>query len=681
MATGIACTLVTLILLSLATGFYFSSPITNSEKSQQKNPRLVAQQPTLPAGFNDTVLASLDHQTPTDIAWTPDGRLLLSIQAGKLFVYENGVLENNPALDLSGSTCSLAEMGLLSVTVHPDFSSNHFVYIYYTHQGTQPCVQGNTNNAVNRVSRFSLSDGNIVDQASELVLLQTQPLITGDHNAGDLKFGKDDLLYVSVGNGGGPGFFTSNSQNLGTLQGKIVRITDTGGIPDGNPFTGAGTARCNLAGVPPSGSASGTKCEEVFALGLRNPFRFAFDPNSQETVFYINDVGENMWEEIDLGQTGANYGWPTREGPCATGSVTDCGLSPPGLTDPIAWYAHNITINGYLCRAITGGAFVPRGVWPGLSNGTYLFADWGCGQVWTLTRNGQGAYGIESFASLDAGPVSLRFGPFGSSQALYYVTQANGGQLRRIALVDTRADFSLSAYPSSVNVIQGSFGTSTVTVMRVNSFMPTINVTLIQSSNNLDCNLTATSLPASGSDTSTLSCTGPPGSYTVKISADASHEAIVTVTVMPQGSPDFAVTHSGAMRFESGSTGRTSIHVTGQNGFNSMVNLTITNTPLGLVCSLDKSSISSSTAATLSCRGQPGSYSVTVIGTSGSTSHSTPVSVQVDASMVSKTPPDNKQAPLFLYAGVGIGLITIIGLIVFTLLRRTLHARKTNANP
>ena len=187
------------------------------------------------------------------------------------------------------------------------------------------------------------------------------------------------------------------------LVGKILRITSTGGIPPSNPFQGAGTARCNVTGR----TTAGNKCQETFAWGLRNPFRFAFDPNAAGTRFFINDVGQGAWEEIDLGIAGADYGWNVREGPCVNGSLTNCGAPPAGMTNPIYSYSH--PESG--CAAITGGAFVPNGVWPSSYDGTYLYGDYTCGKIFVLTPNGSGGYTRSEFTNDVGAVVNMTFGP------------------------------------------------------------------------------------------------------------------------------------------------------------------------------------------------------------------------------------------------------------------------------
>ncbi|GEM_PF-899435 len=361
-----------------------------------------------------------------------------------------GALLPTPALDLSPTLCTTGEQGLVGIAVHPNFATNHFIYLYYIlNKFTNNCPESATDGPVGRFSRFVLADTNVIDPGSELVLFETPPRYRDHHTGGDPKFGKDGLIYLTIGDAGAQSL--GWPQDLGLLAGKIVRITDTGGIPAGNPFTGPGTARCNVAGVPPAGSPAGTKCQEVYSSGLRNPFRQAFDPNATGVRFYVNDVGQHTWEEISEGPVaGANYGWPVREGPCVKDSDTDCAPQV-GMTDPIHWYHH-----GPDGGAVTAGAFVPNGVWPASYDGAYLFADYVFGKIYQLRPGGPNcrscapptsAFEAVEFATI-AQVVSMRFGPDG---ALYYVTR-DGSQVRRIAFVGSanRAHVAaVSATPTS----------------------------------------------------------------------------------------------------------------------------------------------------------------------------------------------------------------------------------------
>lgn len=392
----------------------------------------VAMGATLPPGFTETVLATLNR--PTSLAFTPDGRMLITTHSGLLRVYSNGQLLPSPALNLSlgGRICANSERGLLGIAIDPGFAVNSYIYLYYTFNKSGVCELNSARSPVNRISRFILGSGNSVNPASELVLVDNIPSPNGNHNAGDLHFGKDGFLYISTGEGGchyeartscGTRNFASREQH--SLMGKILRITKTGGIPAANPFRGADSERCNVTGSTDPGKV----CQEIFALGLRNPFRTAFDPNAATTQFYINDVGGDAWEEINEGIAGADYGWNEREGPCRANQVTGCGATPPaGFTNPLFAYQHN---EG--CRSITGGVFVPNGAWPTSYNGAYLFADFACGKIFRLVPLAGGGFTATDFITdLDFNPVSMVFGPHLSGQALYYTSYGDGGGVHRV---------------------------------------------------------------------------------------------------------------------------------------------------------------------------------------------------------------------------------------------------------
>jgi len=376
---------------------------------------------TVPPGFTDELVTAV--ASPTALAFTPDGRLLITTQPGRLRVYQNGALVAMPALDLTSPTnviCSNSERGLLGVAVDPSFATpnNNFIYVYYTFNRAGTCV--------NRVSRYLLSTSNVA--SGETVLIDNIPSTAGNHNGGDVQFGNDGYLYVSVGDGGcdyaGGGCAGSNdaARDQHSLVGKILRITRAGTIPSDNPFTGSGTADCRFTG----GTTAGSKCRETFAWGLRNPFRMAFDSNDAGTRFFINDVGQNTWEEIDLGQAGADYGWNVREGHCATGSTTDCGPPPAGMTNPVHDYGRDVG------GSITGGAFVPFGLWPSEYDGDYLFSDYVAGKIFRIAASGAGPRSDFATGLGGSSAVHLGFGPRAGSQALYFTTYAGGGQVRRI---------------------------------------------------------------------------------------------------------------------------------------------------------------------------------------------------------------------------------------------------------
>ena len=390
----------------------------------------------VPSGFDDKLVTTV--QGPTSMAFTPDGRMLVTTQTGVLRLRQSGAARTSRALDISGKICSNGERGMLGVAVDPDFSSNRYVYIYYTHKKYGVCPKGqptNRKNPVNRVSRFTMS-GDTISPSSERVLIANIPSPNGNHNGGDVHFGKDGYLYVSVGDGGSDykgnsgGGENDATRDRNVLLGKILRVKRDGSIPSSNPYTGTNSARC---GIPSANgrAASGKNCKETFARGLRNPFRTAFDPDASGTSFFINDVGQNRWEEIDRGKKGADYAWNLCEGrqdnPDRPGSV-NCRAKP--YTPPIHNYSHN---SG--CSSVTGAAFVPDGVWPTSYNKSYLFGDYVCGKIFKLTPKSGGGYTSSAFATGlgRGGPVAMTFGPTG--RTLYYTTYAggDGGQVRSIS--------------------------------------------------------------------------------------------------------------------------------------------------------------------------------------------------------------------------------------------------------
>ncbi|HYG65901.1 MAG TPA: PQQ-dependent sugar dehydrogenase [Thermoanaerobaculia bacterium] len=381
----------------------------------------------VPTGFTDALVTNVG--APTALAFTPDGRLLITTQGGSLRVYQGSALLATPALTIPANRlCNSSEQGLLGIAVDPAFASNGFIYLFYTFERPSP-----PGGCVNRVSRFTLPANNVINSITELVMVDNMPSPAGNHNAGDVQFGRDGYLYISIGDGGcdyanDSGCAESNdaARDEHVLTGKILRITKDGGIPPSNPFQGAGTARCNVGGS----TTPGNKCQETFAWGLRNPFRMAFDPNAAGTRFFINDVGQGAWEEIDLGQAGADYGWNCREGAHPRNTSGPCNPAPPNMVDPIHEYSHNTG-----CGSITGGAFVPNGTWPAAYDNGYLFSDYVCGRIFKLTPAAGGGYTATDFATGlgSSSAVHLTFGPFGNAQALYYTTYAGGGQVRRIS--------------------------------------------------------------------------------------------------------------------------------------------------------------------------------------------------------------------------------------------------------
>ena len=329
---------------------------------------------TLPSGFTETLVAGgLDN--PTAMAFAPDGRLFVCQQGGKVRVVKNGALLAAPFLSLSVSV--IGERGLVGIAFDPDFAANGYVYLYYAVPAASPH---------NRVSRFT-ADGDVAVAGSEKVLLNLPPLTANVHNGGAMHVGPDGKLYVATGDNNTP----SNAQSLSSPMGKMLRINRDGTIPDDNPFI-------NTTGAH----------KAIWARGLRNPYTIAFHRGSGR--LFINDVGQDAWEEIDEGAAGANYGWPTTEGP-----TTDARFKSP-------FFAYGHGTGGTTGCAITGGAFYDPAApqFPAQYVDKYFYADFCSGWIRTLDPATGAASG---FATGTVSPIDLRVGPDG---ALYYISR-NGG--------------------------------------------------------------------------------------------------------------------------------------------------------------------------------------------------------------------------------------------------------------
>ena len=381
-------------------------------------------------GFSDTPIASFSR--PTAVEWLPGDRIVVLEQSGRVRV-GHPARPFGTALTLT-NICSSGERGLLGLAPDPGFLGNGFVYLYYTRiAGEAP------GGCVNRVSRFRMI-GDTIDPASEFVLLDNISSVNGNHNGGDLDVGSDGYLYVAIGDAGrdprgNSGSAGSNdaAQDLSLLNGKILRITLDGRPAPGNPLTGSGTQRCALRGNTPATPT--TTCQELYAWGLRNPYRIAFDRNDGSDRFFINDVGQSTFEEVNEGSAGRNYGWPAREGSCPQGQTPPCAGPAFGITDPITAYGRS------LGTYVTAGAFVPNGLWPAEFDGNYLFADGGSGRIWARRADGSIDYGAP-FATGVLGITDMTFGFDTTGRMVLYYVQV-GGTLGAIApttpLVSTTA--------------------------------------------------------------------------------------------------------------------------------------------------------------------------------------------------------------------------------------------------
>lgn len=372
-----------------------------------------------PSGFTDAVVT--DVSTLTSVEALPDGRVIVLEQSGRLLRIDDRAGSPEVRTMAKLSVCSGSERGLLGFTLDPTFVTNGFVYVYYTIPSSAP------GGCQNRVSRFYM-DGNALDLASERVLVDRLSSVGGNHNGGDLEIGNDGFLYIAVGDAGrdprgdsGSGGSNNAAQDRSLLNGKILRVQpETGLAAPGNPYSGSGTADCRLRGN--TAATPSTICREIFAYGLRNPYRFAFDPNTSATRFYINDVGQNTREEVNEGALGANYGWPTREGVCPQGDNPPCPGPTGGLVDPITDYGRGSGL------FITGGAFVPDGVWPARYNGAYLVSEGAFGTMW-LSRGESRLSDAEVFLTARA-PTDMAFVTALSGTALWYVQQ--NGEVHKV---------------------------------------------------------------------------------------------------------------------------------------------------------------------------------------------------------------------------------------------------------
>jgi len=303
--------------------------------------------------------------SPVTGAFTPDGTMLIGEQTGQIRVLKDRDLLQEPFLDLQNKLVKLSgaydERGLLGIALHPDYSSNKKFYVYYSAPASEA---GSDHQSV--VSEFSTSsDPFKADAASERVLLTVQQP-ESNHNGGDLKFGPDGYLYIGMGDGGGAGDKhgeSGNGQNMNTLLGKILRIdvnTDSlYKIPQDNPFVGKQAK------------------PEIWAYGLRNPWRFSFDRKTGQ--LFAADVGQNKFEEVNIIEKGGNYGWKIMEATHCFDPEANCKTE--GLKLPINEYEHELGIS------ITGG-YVYNGAAIKALSGKYIFGDW-TGPLFFLEQKGQ----------------------------------------------------------------------------------------------------------------------------------------------------------------------------------------------------------------------------------------------------------------------------------------------------
>ena len=303
---------------------------------------------------------NLDFSRPLDLQSPGDNtnRLFVVEQAGTIKVFDNDAsVENSSAfLDIGNRIASSGELGLLGLAFHPNYATNGFFYVTYTPSDDLAVV-----------SRFKVSttNPNLADATSETVLLRI-PQPFGNHNGGQLAFGWEGYLYIASGDGGGTGDPNGNAQNLNNLLGKILRIDvdvlENGleySIPSDNPFIEKESTR-----------------GEIFAYGLRNPWRFSFD--IQTGLIWAGDVGQAELEEIDVLENGGNYGWNILEG---TACYNAANCVTEGAIAPVFEYNHDAND-----KSVTGGHVYRGSLVPSLE-GFYIYGDFISGRIWALSTN------------------------------------------------------------------------------------------------------------------------------------------------------------------------------------------------------------------------------------------------------------------------------------------------------
>lgn len=390
--------------------------------------------PVVPPGFEvETVLSGL--RAPTAFTFAPDGRIFVlergtavgeTGNVGAVRVAKGGALLEQPALTLS--VCGEGERGLMGIALDPHFAENGSLYLYYTRPTSTgaPCgFNEPLTGPQNRVSRFTMK-GDVIDPKSERILIDTIHSTTSIHNAGDLRFDNAGHLFVTTGDNDLP---NSPAPDTSSLLGKILRIQPLDGsaggyrVPTDNPFAGAPNAR-------DCGTELGNKggpCREIWAYGLRNPFRITYDAESN--ALYAFDVGVNAFEEIDLIEPGRNYGYPKREAWCPRGVICASHDKPiEGLTDPIWGYPH---IDGGSPRdaCVIGGPVYRGTAYPQEYRGSLFFGDWVRGWIRRLTREGD-AWKEHEFASKLGGVIGMAAGTDGNVYFLDY-GEETGNLLRR----------------------------------------------------------------------------------------------------------------------------------------------------------------------------------------------------------------------------------------------------------
>jgi len=349
-------------------------------------------------------LPNIGSPTKALVEPVPNPRWFVLRKSGQLVVFDpDNAVSVSTYLNLSGVVRTASEGGLLGMAFHPDYPAVPEVFLSYTTGTPMRSV----------ISRFILDNvtapgGGTVE---EVVIEIGQP--NNNHNGGDIAFGADRLLYIGLGDGGGGGDPDETGQDTTNLLGSMLRIDVIGtgagyNIPAGNPF--AAGAKCGPTQV------NANNCPEIYAWGLRNPWRWSFDAPTGD--LWLGDVGQGAWEEIDQIVLGGNYGWDCREG---AHDFETAGCAGPFI-DPVAEYDHS---NGNV--SITGG-YVYRGTDIVGLNGRYVFGDFASGRIWALQSNGAGSYNTDELMNSSAGPSAFALDQDGE----LYLADFNSGRIMQL---------------------------------------------------------------------------------------------------------------------------------------------------------------------------------------------------------------------------------------------------------
>ncbi len=352
----------------------------------------------------ENAFPNLKFNSPVEFVHSGDGtnRIFVLEQEGVIKVFDNNpaVKAASTYMDIRDKVDDLGEMGLLGIAFDPNFKENGYFYVNYNRRNPLETI----------IARFKANSylDSKASPSSELIIMRF-PQPYDNHNGGKIAFGPDGYLYIAVGDGGAWGDQHNYAQNRSSILGKILRLdvhkTDKGnyGIPADNPYAG------NKEGFR----------EEIYAYGLRNPWRFSFD--SKTGQMWVGDVGQNEFEEIDIVTKGGNYGWRLKEASRCYNPRNDSDPTNT-LIDPIHQYPRSDGVS------VTGG-YVYHGKRIPALQGKYLFADYAKGNVWALSFNGANKTGNELLNS-DAGSVSS-FGVDANEEI--YILDHYSGQIKRFA--------------------------------------------------------------------------------------------------------------------------------------------------------------------------------------------------------------------------------------------------------